>query len=254
MTAVISQIAVPGRPLRVLEVGSWLGFSALTWAYAIRHFCPQGGEVVCIDPFELYFDGSDSVRSPAREMHGLIRSGLALALFSHNVRCGPPGIAIRHIHAASAGALARLAGQKFDLIYIDGNHQYEAVLNDLKGSLPLLEKRGVICGDDLDLQIGEVDEAVAAAHPHADIIIDPASGEVFHPGVTLAVYRVLGRVHALSPFWSMRKTVDGFEPIEPRRGAIIIPGHFTSDMRLEAQRLLVPMASATSVGPHSPPD
>jgi predicted O-methyltransferase YrrM len=37
-----------------------------------------------------------------------------------------------------------------DWVYIDGNHQYEYVLKDLKTFFPLLKEGGIICGDDYD--------------------------------------------------------------------------------------------------------
>jgi hypothetical protein len=36
----------------------------------------------------------------------------------------------------------------FDWVYIDGNHDYNAVLKDLCFYLPLMKKGGILCGDD----------------------------------------------------------------------------------------------------------
>ena len=36
----------------------------------------------------------------------------------------------------------------FDWVYIDGNHDYEFVLNDLRHYYPLVKKGGFLCGDD----------------------------------------------------------------------------------------------------------
>jgi len=38
--------------------------------------------------------------------------------------------------------------EKFDFIFIDGDHSTEAVLSDLENYYPLLSKTGVVCGDD----------------------------------------------------------------------------------------------------------
>lgn len=37
-----------------------------------------------------------------------------------------------------------------DWVYIDGNHQYEYVLNDLESYYPKMKRSGIICGDDYD--------------------------------------------------------------------------------------------------------
>ena len=40
------------------------------------------------------------------------------------------------------------ADNYFDWVYIDGNHDYEAVLADLRHYAPLIKQGGVLCGDD----------------------------------------------------------------------------------------------------------
>lgn len=37
---------------------------------------------------------------------------------------------------------------KVDLCFIDGNHEYEYVLNDIKNYFPKVKKGGIVCGDD----------------------------------------------------------------------------------------------------------
>lgn len=52
----LAEIASRNRkPVRVLEIGSWLGASALTWAYAVDAFA-GAGEVVCVDSWMPYPD------------------------------------------------------------------------------------------------------------------------------------------------------------------------------------------------------
>lgn len=48
----------------------------------------------------------------------------------------------------------------FDIIYIDGNHDYYSVANDLKVWFPKLKAGGYICGDDLTTGWPGVIEAV----------------------------------------------------------------------------------------------
>ena len=40
------------------------------------------------------------------------------------------------------------SNEYFDFIYIDGDHDYEAVRSDLEVWYPKLKKFGVMCGDD----------------------------------------------------------------------------------------------------------
>ena len=48
----------------------------------------------------------------------------------------------------SASASKLFPDNFFDFIYIDGDHSYEAVKNDLHMWHPKLKKYGVMCGDD----------------------------------------------------------------------------------------------------------
>jgi hypothetical protein len=64
---------------------------------------------------------------------------------------------------------------------------------------------GYICGDDLELQMGEVDRNLASAHRDKDLVRDASTGTDFHPGVTLAVGEFFGEVSAYAGFWVMQK-------------------------------------------------
>ena len=46
MTAAVATQADLDRPLRVLEIGSWIGFSTLTWAQALEDL-PHKGTILC---------------------------------------------------------------------------------------------------------------------------------------------------------------------------------------------------------------
>ena len=43
-------------PFHILEVGSWAGGSAITWAEALTRHHRADGRVVCVDPWKPYFD------------------------------------------------------------------------------------------------------------------------------------------------------------------------------------------------------
>ncbi len=60
---------------------------------------------------------------------------------------------------------------KFDLIYIDGDHTYESVLNDIENSLPLLTYNGVMCGHDCNEFTPGVEQAVKQCFPNSELRI-----------------------------------------------------------------------------------
>lgn len=61
------------------------------------------------------------------------------------------GLKINTIRAEAKDFLPLLKDDVFDFIYIDGDHKYENVKNDIVHAKRLINKKiGVICGDDLD--------------------------------------------------------------------------------------------------------
>src|SRR5579859_1310696 len=64
MMAALRQVAQrtqPPRPLRILEVGTWMGSSCLTWAEALVRFNRSEGSLVGIDPLRPYFTADEMI-------------------------------------------------------------------------------------------------------------------------------------------------------------------------------------------------
>lgn len=54
-----------------------------------------------------------------------------------------------HIHRGfSSNLYNEFEDSYFDWVYIDGNHEYDYVLDDLKNYLPKVKSGGFLCGDD----------------------------------------------------------------------------------------------------------
>ncbi len=109
-----------------VEIGSLLGV-------ATRHIAsllPETGKLYAIDPWEMYQGLYDQFLS------NMVISGLAYKVTPIKQQ---PTMAINFF---------RQFNKKFDLIYVDGDHETESVLLDLQNYYPLLTQTGVICGDD----------------------------------------------------------------------------------------------------------
>lgn len=220
--------------VRILEIGSWIGHSALTWSEAIAAFCPEKGTLVCVDPWQPYFEPGDrDARGPYRQMEDLSHGGLAYDLFLHNIRFCAPGVVIRHLRGGLSDFSEILRDMAFDLVYVDGSHYHADVLSDLRIAHRLLRTGGILCGDDLELQVGDCDAEFASQHPRTDFIADPRTGRMFHPGVATAVREFFGaRVWEENGTWAMAKIDEqayASPPIERRR--FIVPSHFSPDER-----------------------
>ena len=55
---------------------------------------------------------------------------------------------IQFIRKFSDDAVNLIPNNSLDICFIDGNHEYNYVMNDIKNYLPKVKKGGIICGDD----------------------------------------------------------------------------------------------------------
>ena len=199
----------------ILEIGSWAGGSAITWAEAIKKFNHGNGLVVCMDPWVQYLQANLERGGVYDAMSRAIGQGKILNLFMHNIKASGHEDVVRFIRGSSDEFLSRLAKNQFDLVFIDGAHTYDQVLKDLINSAPLLRDEGILCGDDLELQAPMVDMEFQRRNLEFDFICDPKTNKWYHPGVTLAVaeYFGAGGVSVWEGFWTMRKREIGQKQI-----------------------------------------
>jgi hypothetical protein len=129
----------------VVEIGTWLGNSAL-------HLCDAApnAEIICIDTWLGALEMRGEKRDPDRFQRLQCRHGYPMIYYqflSNVVHAGkqsritpmpfPASIALRWLAQKSISP---------DLVYVDGSHDYEDVLADIKSTLELHPK--IICGDD----------------------------------------------------------------------------------------------------------
>jgi predicted O-methyltransferase YrrM len=112
-----------GEPLRILEVGSWEGRSAVFFL----NFFPRS-TIVCIDAFNEFAEVEER--------------------FDRNL--APFGARAEKIKSVSFPALERLQaqGRMFDLVYIDAHHFFEPVKQNSIRAWPLTQAGSVIIWDD----------------------------------------------------------------------------------------------------------
>src|ERR1017187_2525784 len=192
--------------LDILEIGSWAGASAVTWAMALRE-ARASGTVTCVDPWLPYFDAEDERDRHYRDMNDAARDGLIAQLFEHNIRCAGVADMIRQRRGYSQNVLPELPSGQFDIVYIDGSHRFEDVRFDIQQAKRLLRGGGTICGDDLERQSSEVsaDELSQAIAGGREYVYSEASRSHYHPGVTGAVGREFESVGVWDGFWAVRK-------------------------------------------------
>lgn len=126
------------RPKVVVELGSWLGASAIAMARSVRRW---GGTVTCIDTWagELDEDGG----SPAGKSPIMLLS-CARAMVEAGVSAS-----VRLIPATTLEAAQHWSGL-IDFLYVDADHSHDGVLADLSAWMPFVRIGGLVAGDDYE--------------------------------------------------------------------------------------------------------
>jgi len=125
------------RPV-VCEIGVWKGKSSYVLASALKG---TKGVLYCIDPFSGDGDDAskDDYQAIMRDMNKSLLENFKETMTLYNL-----SEYIRIIPKLSEQARLNFPESKIDLLFIDGNHTYEAVKRDYDLYSPLLVSGGVI--------------------------------------------------------------------------------------------------------------
>jgi SAM-dependent methyltransferase len=130
---------VGNRPLRMLEVGSWVGESAI----ALLGGAPKGSELFCVDTWE----GTSSDAT-----HLWARIEPPFPWFLKNLE-GLIGVSVKPIKGHSLDVAASFAeSQDLDLVFIDADHTYDACRADIRAWIRHVAPTGILCGHDYGLR------------------------------------------------------------------------------------------------------
>lgn len=187
----------------ILEVGSWAGNSIVAWDQA------TGGtaDLCVVDIWDYDWDiGGEMARG--------VQDGLIERLFWNNVRASGIEPRLMVIKDDSCNVLPTLKHNFFDIVFLDGDHRYEGVKADIINAMPLVRDGGILCGDDLQFELNEVDEEVcrAGVRDRQSYIVPPGE-DGYHPGITLAVSELFQKVSRLWRLWAVRKVGTAWEPL-----------------------------------------
>ena len=133
-------------PVRVLEIGSWEGRSALFFLNYLPH-----AHVVCIDTF------AGSVEHRLDDWFAKLVPHTETKFDDNVARFGDR---VEKIKGPSGAVLPRLGleGRRFHIAYIDGSHFPTDVYSDATLTWPMMESGGVVIFDDYNWDLMEEHE------------------------------------------------------------------------------------------------
>ena len=212
MTALIGTLANSRTSVDILEVGSWAGGSAITWAKALDCFGVQG-RVHCVDHWRPEFDAAANTAPVYREMSARRRAAASARSFVTTCARLVSARASSPWKATSAPCCRRSPHAGSTSSSSTPRTSTRTCSADLQDALRLVADDAMICGDDLELQLGDAAlDARPAAERTADFVEDPLSGIGDHPGVTAAVAEIFGRVSTWFGFWAIRRVGGEWRP------------------------------------------
>ena len=141
----IQSLIAISNPETVLEVG-------VAYGYHARHILEKNPSVryTGVDPYLPNYDDQDPFSADVEELFG-VSGAQAMDHLYEAVRAGlleDFGDRFRLLRSTSTEAAALLSNERFDFIFIDGDHRYEEVLADLRAWWPRLKPGGLLVGDD----------------------------------------------------------------------------------------------------------
>jgi len=164
----------------IIEIGSWKGHSS--WVLG-RLAKERGGKVICVD----HWRGSPTVQHHIDE----VKTKDILAIFRNNMRLMGMEDCVLPMAMDSLTAASLLKDDIADMIFIDADHRYSSIIQDIKAWYPKLKTGGIFSGHDCNRFYEECsfsERAIISDYPDADFIYSMK----LHPGVTRAVHEVFG--------------------------------------------------------------
>ena len=140
------------RPRLIIEVGSWKGASAIHMA----GICAAQGleaQILCVDTWlgagEFITAAPGDPERDLRRVHGW--PTVYYQFLANVVQTGHAGRIVPFPQTSQIAARWLAAqGVRAELIYIDGSHDAADVRQDIEAYVPLLQRGGVLFGDDYD--------------------------------------------------------------------------------------------------------
>ncbi|MBI5492625.1 MAG: class I SAM-dependent methyltransferase [Deltaproteobacteria bacterium] len=193
---VLSSLAasVAKKGCRFIEIGSWCGDTALILGEVAKI---SGGKLFCVD----WWKGS-----PGTDLFEVAGKRDVYSFFWNRVREAGLEDTVIPVRARSEDAAPVFKRGSFDLVFIDGDHRYEAVSRDIELCSPLVREGGILCGHDCDGRMADFDAGFLEEGKDEDFF------ESVHCGVVLAVGRAFRDCSIDYNIWSVRAKDGRWEP------------------------------------------
>ena len=129
LSRIIYKYKIADEKINILEIGSYEGLSTVFFLSTLKN-----SKIYCVDPFIDFEENKD------KDFNQVFEN------FKYNTRIFEQRI--RLSKSTSDAFFEKGINEKFDIIYIDGNHHADNVYKDATNSFNLLNKKGLMIFDD----------------------------------------------------------------------------------------------------------
>lgn len=181
-----------------IEIGPWKGYSTSFLGEVARE-C--NGCVFCVD----HWEGSKGVKRLEDE------ASTVDVFFTFKVNMKALGLTgyVRPLLMESVVAASLIKDGIADLVFIDADHRYEAIKEDVKAWWPKVKTGGVLCGHDCERIYTELDQ-MDRAEIDRTLNIDFNLGLQCHSGVVKALGEFFGNkitIIGTTTIWYVKRGV-----------------------------------------------
>lgn len=178
--------------MMVAEVGSWTGSSTLTLAGKIKDY---KGVIFAIDHWQGSPKTSHLKWAEERDIYAKFKERMV----KNNVWS-----VIKPMVMDSLTAARIFKDSSLDMVFIDADHRYKQVKQDVLAWLPKVRQGGIICGHDCEIQYKILTEWAKKAIDEVINSLDPDTFYIkpsisLHPGVVKSVYEIFNNNYGIMP-------------------------------------------------------
>ena len=187
LAQLIRRAARPG--CRMAEIGSWLGDgSTQSFLEELRNY--PGACLLCVDTWQ----GNPNVQKHQE----MVSKYDVFGTFRKNVEKARSPVKIEILLGSSVESASLMADGAFDLVFIDADHSYDSVRNDIAAWRSKVRPGGILCGHDCEGRVTLENRQVLMQNQDADTM--PGDGTRFaelHAGSMLAIDEAFAGVASL---------------------------------------------------------
>ena len=167
------------------EIGSWLGTGSTQVLLYILGQQPNAG-LLCVDTWKGTIG--------AQQHQDFMAEYDPLATFLYNAERSRGSVDLSVLVSPSLTAAGLIQDASLDLVFIDADHEYEAVKKDIAAWMPKVRRGGILCGHDCEVRVTPQNEAWLRQNRTATRI--PSNDSRFseiHADCVLAVHDSFGK-------------------------------------------------------------